>query len=176
MNTHCCFCCTHPQVADLGGGAMLLLAASSDGSVARLRMQVPTQPGSRPEDIQLRGEDFDGALLLPWLDAHAAAVAALSANTGGWAGGLLVGAVQAHTQSWHQGSHERLMGHMPPLSAADRRELLTAAVDGSLAVHPLAADDSSSSSTLYSSGGAVTFSAARWNGPHTAVTGSLQGG
>jgi hypothetical protein len=79
----------------MGGGAMLLLAASSDGSVARLRMQVPTQPGSRPEDIQLRGEDFDGALLLPWLDAHAAAVAALSANTGVYGDGRMAAGCQA---------------------------------------------------------------------------------
>ena len=40
------------QVADLGGGALQLLAASADGSVARLRMTVPTQPGSQPEEIQ----------------------------------------------------------------------------------------------------------------------------
>ena len=59
---------------------------------------------------------------------------------------------------------------------ADRRELLTAAADGSLALTPLTAEDNGSSSRLYESGGAVTFSAARWNGPHTAVTGSLQGG
>lgn len=41
-------------------------------------------PGSspRPSCLQLRGEDFDGALLLPWLDAHTAPVAALSASTG----------------------------------------------------------------------------------------------
>ena len=32
--------------------------------------------------LQLRGEDFDGALLLPWLDAHTAAVAALTVNAG----------------------------------------------------------------------------------------------
>jgi hypothetical protein len=165
----------------MGGGAMLLLAASSDGSVARLRMEVPTQPGSRPEDIQLRGEDFDGALLLPWLDAHAAAVAALSANTG--VVGMGVGAWRLDAkragpclQRAPQLSVPPLISCMPFVSAAVRRELLTAAVDGSLALHPLAAEDSSSSSALYSSGGAVTFSAARWNGPHTAVTGSLQGG
>ncbi|PRW44562.1 nuclear pore complex NUP43 [Chlorella sorokiniana] len=126
------------EVADLGSGALLLLAASGDGIVGRLRMTVPTQPGSQPEEIQLREEDFDGALLLPWLDAHTAPVAALAAST-------------------------------------DRRELLTAAADGSLALTPLTAEDSSSSSRLYDSSGAVTFSAARWNGPHTAVTGSLQG-
>lgn len=40
------------QVADLGGGALQLLVASADGSVARLRMTVPTQPGSQPEEIQ----------------------------------------------------------------------------------------------------------------------------
>lgn len=45
----------HPQVADMGGGALLLLAASADGSVSRLRMQVPTQPGAQPEEIQVCG-------------------------------------------------------------------------------------------------------------------------
>ncbi|KAL4420300.1 hypothetical protein ABPG77_001390 [Micractinium sp. CCAP 211/92] len=126
------------EVADLGGGALALLAASSDGAVSRLRMQVPTQPGARPEDIQLRGEDFDGALLLPWLDAHTAAVTALAANS-------------------------------------ERRELLSAAADGSLAVTALEADDAGSSQSLYACSGAVSFSAARWNGAHSAVTGSLQG-
>ncbi|KAL4428539.1 hypothetical protein ABPG75_002628 [Micractinium tetrahymenae] len=126
------------EVADLGGGALALLAASSDGTVSRLRMQVPTQPGARPEDIQLRGEDFDGALLQPWLDAHTAAVTALAASP-------------------------------------ERRELLSAAADGSLALTPLDAEDSSSSQALYSCGGAVTFSAACWSGAHSAVTGSLQG-
>jgi hypothetical protein len=66
----------------------------SGGSVARLRMQVPTQPGLRPQDIQLMGEDFDGALLLPWLDANAAAVVALSANTGGCGDGCTAAGCQ----------------------------------------------------------------------------------
>lgn len=34
--------------------------------------------------MQLREEDFDGALLLPWLDAHTAPVAALAASTGAY--------------------------------------------------------------------------------------------
>lgn len=42
------------QVTDVGGGALLVLAASADGSVSRLRMQVPTQPGAQPEEIQVR--------------------------------------------------------------------------------------------------------------------------
>ena len=63
----------------------------------------------------------------------------------------------------------------PDLRAADRRELLTAAADGSLALTPLAAEDSSATRQLYASNGGVTFTAARWNGPHTAVTGGLQG-
>lgn len=41
------------QVADCGNGAVLVLAASGDGSVSRLRMQVPTQPGSQPTAIQV---------------------------------------------------------------------------------------------------------------------------
>lgn len=52
-------------MADLGGGALLLLAASGDGSVARLRMTVPTQPGSQPEEIQVAGRaesDWRGCL------------------------------------------------------------------------------------------------------------------
>lgn len=63
----------------------------------------------------------------------------------------------------------------PALRAADRRELLTAAADGSLALTPLAAEDSSATRQLYASNGGVTFTAARWNGPYTAVTGGLQG-
>lgn len=58
---------------------------------------------------------------------------------------------------------------------AERRELLSAAADGSLAVTPLDADDAGSSQSLFACGGAVSFSAARWNGAHSAVTGSLQG-
>ncbi|KAI3428409.1 hypothetical protein D9Q98_007236 [Chlorella vulgaris] len=127
------------EVADCGNGAVLVLAASGDGSVSRLRMQVPTQPGSQPTAIQLREEDFDGALLLPWLvDVHPQGVAALCANT-------------------------------------DRKELLTAGADGSLFLTPLGADSSSSGTRLYSSAGAVTFTAAHWCGSQTAVTGSLQG-
>lgn len=64
----------------------------------------------------------------------------------------------------------------PPHLLADRRELLSAGADGSLALAPLEAGDGTAGSRLYGSAGAVTFAAARWNGPHTAVTGSLQGG
>ena len=85
--TAVCCCCPpwRAQVADVGSGsgALMLLTASTDGSVSRLRLQVPTQPGSQPEAVQLRGEgeDFDGLALIPWLDCHAAAVSALCANT-----------------------------------------------------------------------------------------------
>jgi hypothetical protein len=41
------------QVADVGGGAVLLLTGSGSGGVCRLRMQVPTQPGSEPAEIQV---------------------------------------------------------------------------------------------------------------------------
>lgn len=60
------------QVADLGGGALLLLAASCDGSVARLRMTVPTQPGSQPEEIQVGAQaGCDTAWALQWVGAQA---------------------------------------------------------------------------------------------------------
>lgn len=41
------------QVADMGGGAVLLLTGSAGGGVCRLRMQMPTQPGSEPAEIQV---------------------------------------------------------------------------------------------------------------------------
>lgn len=131
--------------------------------------------------MQLREEDFDGALLLPWLDAHTAPVAALAASTGAyWNNPLRHPLPHLHRCPYRipvwrvacTDAHLQTCTRLP----ADRRELLTAAADGSLALTPLTADDSSSSSRLYESGGAVTFSAARWNGPRTAVTGSLQGG
>lgn len=46
-------------------------------------VQAPLTAPSHPILLQLRGEDFDGALLQPWLDAHTAAVTALAASTGG---------------------------------------------------------------------------------------------
>ena len=43
------------QVAETGGGTLVLLAAAADGSVCRLRLQVPTQPGTLPEQVQVGG-------------------------------------------------------------------------------------------------------------------------
>ena len=42
------------------------MVATADGSLARLRLQIPTIPGSQPESIQLREEDFDNDYLVSW--------------------------------------------------------------------------------------------------------------
>eukprot|EP00887_Chlorella_sp_A99_P008210 scaffold12.g8210.t1 len=125
--------------ADLGGGRVLLLAAGADGSLGRLRMQVPTAPGSQPEQIQLQSDDFDGPLLLPWVEPHRCAVAGLDIQP-------------------------------------DVRAAVTAAVDGSLALTPLDAPGGAPRARLlWSCGGAVSFTGARWAGPNAVVTASLQG-
>lgn len=163
----------------------MLLSPRSQQRIALLHPRLP---------VQLREEDFDGALLLPWLDAHTATVAALAASTGAGLGmaaclplppicccrpcALLPAqhGTPAQQSAWSPVTSAQLGLPLLPSMFADRRELLTAAADGSLALTPLTAEDNGSSSRLYESGGAVTFSVARWNGPHTAVTGSLQGG
>jgi WD40 repeat protein len=55
--------------AELGGGSVVVTASSSNGTVSRLRLHVPTAPGSRPEGVRLQPGDFEGALLMPWLTA-----------------------------------------------------------------------------------------------------------
>lgn len=157
--------------------------------------------------MQLRGEDFDGATLLPWLDAHTATVAALAASSGAWPGCGVVcskGSSRAGSRAGSEGNPAcrapfQLMQQNPQPSQprlpflcvppavprhldrpaqplpAERRELLSAAADGTLAVTPLDAEDAGGSRQLYSCGGAVSFTAARWNGVQSAATGSLQG-
>ena len=43
------------QVADMGGGEVLLAVASSVGGVVLGRLLVPRTPGTSPEDIQVKG-------------------------------------------------------------------------------------------------------------------------
>ena len=50
---------------DLGAGRVLLLAGAADGSLSRLRLQVPTAPGSHPEQIQV-GSRACAACPLVW--------------------------------------------------------------------------------------------------------------
>jgi hypothetical protein len=69
--------------ADLagGGGEVLLVAAGADGSLARLRLGVPTMPGAQPAAVSLAAGDFDGGELAPWLPAaHAGAATAVDVS------------------------------------------------------------------------------------------------
>jgi WD40 repeat protein len=43
-----------------------VVVAAADGSLLRLRLQIPTIPGSQPESIQLREEDFNNDSLVSW--------------------------------------------------------------------------------------------------------------
>lgn len=73
---------TATKAADLGNGSVLLATASDEGTICRLRMQVPTHPGSSPESINLKGEDLDEAMLKPCVDAHTTSIAAMDLHQG----------------------------------------------------------------------------------------------
>ena len=63
-------------------GRVFLIAAHSDGSLARLRIEVPSTPGSLPEMMQLCEEDFSDADVLPWVQAHRGPATAVDVNAG----------------------------------------------------------------------------------------------
>jgi len=69
--------------ADHGDGSISILAGCTNGHLYRLRMVVPTAPGSSPESIQLQSDDFDGAALLSWLPMHATAISAIGVSPDG---------------------------------------------------------------------------------------------
>lgn len=54
------------SAAQLDTNSVALVVAAADGSLLRLRLQIPTVPGSHPESIQLREEDIDDDYLVPW--------------------------------------------------------------------------------------------------------------
>jgi WD40 repeat protein len=54
------------STAQLDNNSVALVVAAADGSLSRLRLQIPTIPGSHPESIQLREEDFDDDYLVSW--------------------------------------------------------------------------------------------------------------
>lgn len=70
---------TAAQVHD---GRVILLASLSDGSLGRLRIDVPLSPGSIPESMQLAEDDFSGADLLAWAQAHQGPAQAVDINPG----------------------------------------------------------------------------------------------
>jgi WD40 repeat protein len=69
--------------ADHGNGTISILTGCTNGHVYRLRMVVPTAPGSSPESIQLQSDDFDGASLVPWLSMHDTSITAMDVSSDG---------------------------------------------------------------------------------------------
>jgi hypothetical protein len=59
----------------------VIVGASSTGVLCRLRMEVPTAPGSDPSAISLQGgSDFDESRLNEWLTPHRGAVRGLDVS------------------------------------------------------------------------------------------------
>ncbi|KAG7674832.1 hypothetical protein Ndes2526B_g07672 [Nannochloris sp. 'desiccata'] len=54
------------STAQFDTNSVAVVVAAADGSLLRLRLQIPTIPGSHPESIQLREEDFDNDYLVCW--------------------------------------------------------------------------------------------------------------
>jgi hypothetical protein len=57
---------TSLSTAQLDTNSVAIVVAATDGSLLRLRLQIPNIPGSQPESIQLREEDFDNDYLVSW--------------------------------------------------------------------------------------------------------------
>jgi hypothetical protein len=82
-------CFQHPgtvtaaKAVDMGEGSVMLVTASDEGRLCRLRMQVPTAPGSSPAGIQLKGEDLDGPFLSPCVEAHSCSITGMDVHAGG---------------------------------------------------------------------------------------------
>jgi hypothetical protein len=71
------------EAAEVGSGSVYLIAASAEGHLTRLRLQVPTAPGSAPEAVQLQDDFGDGGDALPaWIDVHKRCAVVLDLNAG----------------------------------------------------------------------------------------------
>lgn len=75
--------------AEVVGSAVTVVIALADGSLSRLRMQVPTIPGSHPESVQLREEDFEEDALATWMQCHNGPATAIGIETGSGSGTVL---------------------------------------------------------------------------------------
>ena len=67
--------------AEAGSSAVTIVIALGDGSLSRLRMQVPLIPGSHPESVQLREEDFEEDALGTWCQTHNGPATAIDIET-----------------------------------------------------------------------------------------------
>ena len=66
-----------------GSGCVSVVAGLANGALSRLRMSVPTVPGSSPESITLFEEDFqEDASLNIWTRPHSGLVAAVDIAQG----------------------------------------------------------------------------------------------
>jgi WD40 repeat protein len=75
---------TSLKTAQLDSNYVAIVTATADGSLFRLRLQIPTIPGSQPESIQLREEDFDDDYLISWCPSiHLGPATAIDMDTKG---------------------------------------------------------------------------------------------
>eukprot|EP00890_Picochlorum_soloecismus_P001225 jgi/Picsp_1/2102/NSC_05567-R1_nucleoporin 43kda len=76
--------CHALDVEQCSSDSAILVAGSSDGSLYRLRLQIPSLPGSLPSDIRLKEQDFQETELLPFVKPHSSCCTSVSINKGAY--------------------------------------------------------------------------------------------
>lgn len=77
-------CCSSVDVGkrtpSVQGSGTVIVAGSQDGSLYRMRLTLPSVPGSSPSAIRFQGGDFDEAELLPFSRPHSAPCTSVSVH------------------------------------------------------------------------------------------------